>query len=147
MDLRARAFSASPSGPLAKRPAKRLPAKRFQAKRLPAEARPANKHPAKGAASKRPPLKRRPEIRVEAELAAGLFDRYRPVVIGDVVDAVRSAGQRQHGRLSCGIDMERGLAVLLLGPGAWTVEQAVAKHDGLHAGGEDLAFHVGSAAH
>jgi DNA-3-methyladenine glycosylase len=79
-------------------------------------------------------LSRRSKSRVEAEFAARLFDRYRAILVGNVVDTVCAAGERQRGCLRRGVDMERRLAALVLIPSTGAVEQPVAKHDGLHAG-------------
>ena len=72
--------------------------------------------------------------RIEAELGARLGDRDRAVIVGDIVDARRAAGDRQQCRLRGGIDMQARRARRPLVPGARPVEQAVAQHDRLHAG-------------
>src|SRR5580704_2526919 len=87
----------------------------------------------------------KPEGGIKTQFVAGLFDCDRPVVIGDVVDAV-AAAHREQRRLRCSVDMDWRLAAWTFAPGAGAVEQAIAQHDGFHAGLEHLLFHVGCGA-
>src|SRR5712691_8782314 len=86
------------------------------------------------------------KLRIEAQLGAGLGDRYRAIIIRDVVNAGLAAREREQGRMGRSIDVQRRRASRRVGPGAWPVKQAVAQHDGLDAGAaKDLLLHIGGA--